>query len=144
MLEDRLNILHHRVITSFCGVMEFRAFTEYAYTMLSQAASITTDEEAGIVIDYTQFGSWLGISNRHVEMKDLPIEMQKAKEDYLLSLVHQHQVSLFEHIFFDILRVVLLQSPIRLSGDRKIEYSVVFSASTRDEIHTCDHRPRIE
>ena len=134
MIEEELSILRSRVVEEFCGVMEFKAFTDFAYLMSSGAAAANADTGGGAVLGYADFGPYLGVPNRTVEMRDIPRHIQAAKDGYFLALVHQHQVALFEHILFDVLRVVLLNQPIRLPSDRKIEYSVIVSAPSKAEI----------
>lgn len=128
MIQEELAALRARTIQEFCGVMEFKAFTDFAYLTSSQATG------GGAVLGYEKFGPHLGVPNRIVEARDVPSHIEAAKDGYFLSLVHQHQVAIFEHIFFDVLRVILLNQPVRLPSDRKIEYSVVVAAASKGDI----------
>lgn len=134
MIEEDLVKLRSRTIEEFCGVMEFKAFTDFAYMRSSQAAAANAHASGGTIIDYDDFGPHLGVPSKTVLTRDLPRHITAAKDGYFLLLVHQHQVALFEHILFDVLRVVLLNQPIRLPNDRKIEYSVVVAAPSKAEI----------
>jgi hypothetical protein len=134
MIQEELAALRVRTIREFCGVMEFKAFTDLAYLTSSQEISASPHTDGGAILSYADFGPHLGVPDETVEASDLPHRIEAAKDGYFLSLVHQHQVAIFEHILFDILRVILLEQPIRLPSDRKIEYSVVVAAPSKAEI----------
>lgn len=54
---------------------------------------------------------------------------------YFLSLVHQQQVSLFEHLFFDLVRILLLdKADERLSKKKQIDYATIFDSNTKEDL----------
>lgn len=133
MLIDSLISLRARVIKEFCAVMEFKAFTDLAYKFSADYTKTLSSEEQ-IVIGYSAFAHSLGLSDRTIKIIELPNHFTRAKDDHFLSLVHQQQVALFEDFFFDMLRNLLADQPLRLPSKRQIEYSVIVNSRTKDEI----------
>lgn len=133
MIVDQLNSLRERVIKEFCDVMEFKAFTDLAYVLGSERAHQFPERHA-FRIRYTEFAHTIGLSDKDIILNDLPNHFSQAKDGYLFSLVHQHQVALFEHFFFDILRLLVTNHPLHLPGNKKVEYSIILKADTKDDI----------
>lgn len=133
MLADALKFLRERVVKDFCGVMEFKAFTSLAYQFAFEHAK-TLPENARFIVSYSNFAHSIGLSDKTVSPPELATLFEEARNKHFLSLVHQHQVALFEHLFFDMLRLLLADQPLRLPGKRQIEYSVIVAAKTKDEI----------
>jgi hypothetical protein len=133
LLVDGLKSLRERVIQEFCGIMEFKAFTNLAY-QLSSAHAKTLPLTNIFVIGYSDFAHSIGLPNKTVKPTELATHFERAMDEHFLSLVHQHQVALFEHLFFDMLRLLLSDQPLHLPSKRQIEYSVIVAAQTKDEI----------
>ncbi|MBU2640952.1 MAG: hypothetical protein KJ889_04035 [Gammaproteobacteria bacterium] len=113
--------------------MEFKAFTTLAYQFAFEHAK-TLPENARFVVSYSNFAHSIGLPDNVVNALGLATIFEEARDKHFLSLVHQHQVALFEHLFFDMLRLLLTDQPLRLPGKRQIEYSVIVAANTKDEI----------
>jgi hypothetical protein len=133
LLINALKSLRERVVKEFCGVMEFKAFTDLAY-QLSSANAKSLMGDTNVTILYSGFAHSIGLSDKTVKPTELAMQFARAKDEYFLSLVHQHQVALFEHLFFDMLRLLLTNQPLHLPSKRQIEYSVIVAAQTKDEI----------
>ncbi|MDY6865374.1 MAG: hypothetical protein SVY15_05310 [Halobacteriota archaeon] len=113
MLVDRLKLIRERTIDGFCAVMEFKAFTDLAYIKASQYAKELPTQEP-YVIGYSDFAPSLGLPDKVVSPNEFLGFLEKAKETHLFPFVHQHQFTLFELLFFDILHVVLSHHPQHL------------------------------
>lgn len=129
MIKEELSALRKRTVQEFCRIMEFKALTDFAYMRALQTATNDT-----LTIGYETFGPYLGVADRLIHGDGVPRQIKQAKDDYFLSLVHQQQVAIFEHILFGTLRIVLIGQPIRLPKERKIEYSVILSSATKEDI----------
>lgn len=136
MIVERLKSLRERVAKEFCRAIEFKAFSDMAYQMASTQAKTIPSDKNKFTIAYTKFAHSLGLSDKTINAHELAAYLDHAKDDHLLSMVHQHQVALFEHLFFDILRLLLTDQPLHLPSKRQIEYSVIVAAQTKDEIIT--------
>jgi len=133
MLKQSLTSLRERTVREFCACMEFKAFTHIAYEMATDLAK-RPDVVGEITIGYDAFAKEFGIANRVVNLKEMPKDFARAKEGNFLPMIHQYQVALFEHIFFDVLRLILINHPLLLPGKRQVEYSIILKASNKDEI----------
>lgn len=133
MLSDELEALRVRVVEDFCGVMEFSAFTTLAY-LLSTNHSKSMSPENEFVIGYSEFANSIGLVDKTVKPSELGDIFAFAKDNYFLALVHQHQVALFENAFFEIIRILLIDQPLRLPSKKQIEYSSIINSVSREEI----------
>lgn len=113
--------------------MEFKAFTSLAY-QFAFAHAETLPRNGKFILSYSNFAHSIGLSDKEVNASELAVLFGEARDNHFLSLVHQHQVALFEHLFFDMLRLLLSDQPLRLPGKRQIEYSVIVAAKTKDEV----------
>jgi hypothetical protein len=116
--------------------MEFKAFTSMAYQMASEQAKTIPTDKKQYIIGYSKFAHSIGLSDKTVSPHELAVHLEHAYDEYFLSMIHQHQVELFEHLFFDVLRLILTDQPLHLRGKRQIEYYVVVASQTKDEIIT--------
>lgn len=133
MLIQKLQDLRNRTVESFCGAMEFRAITQLTYDLATEGAT-APGAAGGAIIGYEQFAKHLGVKNLNIEVEDFPKKIEEAKNSYLLFLAHQQQVALFEHILFDVLRDIIVDQPLRLPSDKKIDYQTIILASDKEEI----------
>jgi len=133
MIVERLKSLRERVVKEFCTAIEFKGFTILAYQMASEQAKALPSNNK-YTIGYSEFAHSLGLLDKTVKSPELAVHFEHAKEQHFFSLVHQHQVALFEHLFFDTLRLLLTDQPMHLPGKRQIEYSVIVAAQTKDEV----------
>jgi len=134
LLVDALKIFRERVVKQFCAVMEFKAFTDLAYQVTSKQANTMPPDWPSFVIGYSTFAHSFGLSDLTIKAKELPTHLTRAKDEYLAPLMFQNQVALFEYLFFDMLRLLLVDKPLHLPSNRKIEYSEIFDAQTKEEI----------
>ena len=72
--------------------------------------------------------------DQEVNINDLPNYLDNAKQNYFFSLIHQQQVALFEHLFFDFIKILLLDRPERLSKKKQIDYGTIFEVSSKEEL----------
>jgi hypothetical protein len=136
VIVERLISLRERIVNEFCRAMEFKAFSDMAYQMASAQAKAIPSDKKKFIIGYSKFAHSLGLSDKTINAHELAVQLDHAKDEHLLSMVHQHQVALFEHLFFDILRLLLTDQPLHLPSKRQIEYSVIVAVQTKDEIIT--------
>ena len=133
MLHLQLQQLRTRVVDDLCAAMEFKAFTHLAYNMAAEHCNCAT-AGSGVTLGYTEFAHMLGLPDKTIPTGELAGHFTCALEGPFLSLVHQHQVVIFESGFFDLLQILLTDQPLRLPGKRQIEYSVVVAARSKEEI----------
>ena len=133
LLLESLKSLRSRILEDFCAAMEFKAFTDLAYIFGAKYSSQPESTEK-IILGHSEYAGEFGLSDQEVNISELPKFFDRAKESYLFSFVHQHQVSLFENIFFDLLRLILQDQPLHMSGKRQIDYITILKAETKDEI----------
>ncbi len=133
MLIESLESLRSRVITDFCAVMEFKLYTDLAYILSGEYTKSIPGGE--FIIDYPAIAPFLSLAPNIINPYELPHRLEQAKNSYLLLLVHQQQVAIFENSFFDILRTLFIDQPLRLPNkQRQIEYSIIINAQDKDEI----------
>src|SRR5208283_2896715 len=116
--------------------MEFRALTNMAYHMASSQSKAILSDKPALIIGYSDFARPIILPDKPLTHRELADYLEHAEEEYLLSMITQHQVALFEHFFFDILRIILTDKPLHLPDKKQIEYSLIFAAQTKDEIIT--------
>jgi hypothetical protein len=132
MVVQKLVAIRDRTIREFTGIMEFKAVTQLAYKVGAEFGQ--SEPRANFRIGYSQFAGSIGLADKDFSASELVSEFQGAEDEYLLSFVLQHQVAIFENLFFDILKALLFDHPVRLPKDRQIEYSTILNAATRDDI----------
>jgi hypothetical protein len=132
-LFQALGSLRTAMVDEFCAAVEFKAFTELAYVFATQY-TIPQVQSAPVTIGYSQFAGATGLADRTFPAADIQGHIRTAKERYFFSLIHQHQVALFEHNFFRLIRLLIEHEPRHLSGKRQLEYALVLNAKTREEI----------
>ncbi len=128
-----LRALRTQAINNFCAVMEFKAYTQLGYQFASNFAA-TMPQQTAITIGYSEFAHGLGLQNKTVLPNELSGYFTRAYDEHFLQLIVQHQIALFESMFFDALRTVLIAQPIRLPSKRQVEYGVIVSAVDKDQI----------
>jgi len=133
LLAEELRDLKARTVEEFCAVMEFKAFTDLAYQMGSDYAKKLPDKK-NFRIQYSEFAHRVGLPDKDVTPPDLPGYFQRFRDPLLFELIHQKQVATFEALLFDAMRALLLDEPRRLPKGRKIDYSAVIEAASRDEV----------
>lgn len=114
--------------------MEFKVFTDLAYIFASEHVTTGHETTEKAVIAYSQFASEFGIPDQQTLISDLPAYFASAKEKYFLSMVHQQQIALFEHFFFDLIRVLLMDRPERMSKKKQIDYATILESDTKEDI----------
>ncbi|TAJ93212.1 MAG: hypothetical protein EPO31_03100 [Gammaproteobacteria bacterium] len=130
---EELKNLKKTIIESFREAMEFKAFTDLSYLFATNFVQIP-GSKIRIVLGHSQYGGAVGLSDQEVTSADLPNHFSTAKNNYFFSLIHQQQVSLFESLFFDVIRILLSDRPERLSKKKQIDYESIFSSDTKEEI----------
>lgn len=133
MLIKELKEHRNLVIVSFRDAMEFKAFTDLSYILATKLVN-KYERDLKIALQHSLYGSAAGMTDQLVTSVDLPTYFSTAKDKYFYSLVHQQQVSLFENLFFDLLRILLLDRPERLSKKKQIDYEVIFNSQTKEEL----------
>ncbi len=133
MIGESLKSLRCRVIQQFKDVMEFKAFTTLAYNYATSHAKSLPAKEV-LTIKYATFAASIGLQDIKITSADLPPQYEKAQNEFLLSLVHQQQLAIFEQQLFDVLELLLLDQPMRMSSRKQVAYSVITAAQTREEI----------
>jgi hypothetical protein len=113
--------------------MEFKAIGQMAYKMATEHCNCA-NATPGIILGYSEFAHSIGLSDKPIARAELPTHFAEAAGEPFLSLIHQQQIVIFEAAFFDMLKLVLQDQPLRLSGRRQLEYAVVLGAASRDEI----------
>ena len=133
MLITKLKSHRELIIDSFRDAMEFKAFTDLSY-MFATKYTKNPGNNQKIILGHSNYGSTIGLTDQEVKLSDLPDYFFSAKNKYFLSLVHQQQVSLFEHLFFDLIRILLLDRPERLSKKKQIDYETIFNSDTKEDL----------
>lgn len=133
MLVGELEQHKEKILNEFRGVMEFKAFTDLAY-MFAKTSSELTDKNRKLVLGYSDYASEVGMVDQEVNVSDLPDYFDNVKQEYFFSLVHQQQVTLFEHHFFHLVRIFLLDRPERLSKKKQIDYATIFETTSKEEL----------
>lgn len=133
MLVDGLKAHRARIIRELREAMEFKAFTDLAYVMATALVQ-GSGKFHPIVLGFSDFASAAGMQDEVVAKDMLPLRFAKAKENYFFAMVHEHQVALFEHLFFDELRLLLLHQPKHLSRKKQIDYGTVLDATDKEQL----------
>lgn len=133
MLVEKLREHRGLIVQSFRDAMEFKAFTDLSYMFATNFVEIPGNN-IRIILGHSQYGSAAGMLDQEVSSADLPNHLSVAKNRYFFSLVHQQQVSLFESLFFDLLRILFLDRPERLPKKRQIDYEAILGSQTKEEI----------
>lgn len=133
LLKDTLENHRKRIVESFREAMEFKAYTDLAFHLASEFSQHPSMNYQ-FVLGHSDYGSHLGLVDTEVLVPDLPKTFLPIKENYLLSFVHQNQVSLFEHLFFDLLKIMISHQPQSLSGKKQVDYSTVFEAESKEAL----------
>lgn len=133
MLLEELRRHRLLIVDSFREAMEFKAFTDLSYMLATKFVEIPENERK-MVLGHSMYGSVVGLSDQEVNFSDLPSHFSAAKNNYFFSLVHQQQVSLFEHLLFDLIRILLLDRPERLSKKKQIDYETIFISETKEDL----------
>lgn len=133
MLVDELKQHKEKVLSEFRDAMEFKAFTDLAY-MFAKEFSGLPENNRRLFLGHSQYASEVGMVDQEVNINDLPDYFDNAKENYFFSLIHQQQIALFEHLFFDLIKIFLLDRPERLSKKKQIDYGSIFEVSSKEEL----------
>jgi len=110
VLVEELKKHRRLVVESFREAMEFKAFTDISYLFATKFVNIPGNN-IKLILGHSQYGGAAGMSDQEVTSLDLPNHFSVAKNKYFFSLVHQQQVALFEGLFFDLIRILLLDRP---------------------------------
>ena len=133
MLIESLQNHRTKIIESFREAMEFKAYTDLAFNLASEFSQQPA-MNTRFILGHSNYASHLGLVDTEVIVPNLPKIFSPIKDDYLLSFVHQNQVSLFEHLFFDLLKIIITNQPQSLSGKKQIDYSTIFQAESKEEL----------
>ncbi|WP_284381187.1 hypothetical protein [Litoribrevibacter albus] len=133
MLVSKLTNHKEKILKEFKDAMEFKAFTDLAY-LLATNVSEAPGNNSKFTLGYSEYANKFGLTDQEVNIKDLKVHFENAKTRYLDFLVHQQQVSLFEHSFFDLLKILLLDKPERLSKKKQIDYGAIIEADCIDDL----------
>lgn len=133
MLVETLKEHRSHILKEFSAAMDFKAFTSLAYIFASEYAKLRPPHDT-VGLRYADLVNPGDLPNKSILVSSLPKHFMEAQDKYLFSLIHQHQVSLFEHLYFDLLRLILKDQPQRLSGNKQIDYATILNASTKEEI----------
>jgi len=133
LLIETLQNHRTKIIESFREAMEFKAYTDLAFNLAGDFSQQPTMNHR-FILGHSSYGSHLGLEDTEVVVSNLPTIFSPIKGDYLLSFVHQNQVSLFEHLFFDLLKIVITNQPQSLSGKKQIDYATIFQAESKEEL----------
>lgn len=133
MLVDDLRSIKKIIIDSFRDAMEFKAFTDLSYVLATEFAQIPRNNRK-FVLSHSKYGAAVGLSDQVIAISDMPNHFSTTKNKYFFSLIHQQQVSMFESLFFDIIRIILIDKPERLSKKKQIDYESILSSDTKEEI----------
>jgi hypothetical protein len=134
MIVENLKKHREHIRTSFCEAMEFKAFTELAYLFATKYIDTTPGPPREVVLGYSDYASEIGMSDQNIPSSELPAYFASVKEKYFLSMVHQQQIALFEHLFFDLIRILLVDKPERLPKKKQIDYATILESDTKDAI----------
>lgn len=132
MLIESLQQYRSRIIESFREATEFRAITELSFIYANEYVS-EHKKDIQITLAHSSYGKHLGIADQKLNGSNLPKHLGKAAEHFF-PFVHQHHVSLFEHLFFDLLRIILLDQPESLSRKKQIDYAIILEAESKADI----------
>jgi hypothetical protein len=113
--------------------MEFKAFTDLSFMLATRFVS-QPNMNSRFILGHSDYGKHLGVTDQEIVLSDLPKLFSKTKDGYYFSFVHQHQVAIFEHMFFDLLRIILKNQPRSISGKKQIDYATIFEADSKDDI----------
>jgi len=133
MLVEKLKEHRSHILKEFNEIMNFKAFTTLAYIFASDYAKQHPPHKT-VSLPYTDSVNPGEPTNKSISFSSLPEYFIEVQDKYLFSLIHQHQVSLFEHLYFDLLRLILENRPQHLSGNKQIDYTTILNASTKEEI----------
>ena len=133
MLVEKLKKHRSLVVDSFRESMEFKAFTDLSYMFATEFAKIPGNN-IKITLGHSEYGGVVGMSDQEVTHSDLPDHFSSARNAYFFSLVHQQQVALFESLFFDLVRILLVDRPERLSKKKQVDYETIICSETKEEI----------
>lgn len=130
---ESLNQLRERAISEFCFSMDFKAFTGLSYKFAIEHAA---HEAPGTIfhIPYSRFVDQFTTESKAINLASFPEEIAKIRDRHFLPLVHQHQVAVFEYLYFDLLRILLLNQPKHLSQNKKIDFGAILAAESREAI----------
>lgn len=134
MLVEHLKNHRILIVNSFREAMEFKAFTDLSYVFATEYVKTPIMSRKRIVLGHSDYGSSVGLIDQEVKISSLPKCFLDAKNMYFFSLVHQQQVALFEHLFFDLLRLIILDRPDRLSKKKQIDYETIFTSDSKEEL----------
>jgi hypothetical protein len=135
LIVEELKEHREYILTSFRGAMEFNVFTDLAYIFASEYSTTSHEATGKVKIAYSQFASEFEIPDKQILISELPAYFfESAKDKYLLSMVHQQQIALFEHFFFDLIRVLLMDRPERISKKKHIDYATILESDTKEDI----------
>lgn len=133
MLVDELKQHKEKVVAEFREAMEFKAFTDLAYVFAKEFAGLPGNNRK-LVLGHSQYASEVGMVDQEVNLNDLPSHLDNAKQNYFFSLIHQQQVALFEHLFFDLIKILILDRPERISKKKQIDYGTIFEVSSKEDL----------
>lgn len=134
MIDEKLKLHRESIISSFKNIMEFKAFTQLAYSLASQFATLEGISDRPLILGHSSYASEVGMTDESLIMSQLPNKFKTSQETHFMSLVHQQQVALFEHLFFDLIKIILIDRPERISKKKQIDYATIFDAESKDQL----------
>lgn len=134
MIIEKLKKLKQNIVDLFQESMEFKAFTSLAYMFANEYSQEDKLKNATIHLAHSEYSGKVKLSDQTLVISEIPKFLDKVQNKYFFSLVHQQQVSLFENLFFDIIKIILDDRPERLSDKKQINYKVIFESETKEEL----------
>jgi len=75
-----------------------------------------------------------GLLNKTFNQDYIKQKIESYEKEYLIKLVFQHCVSIFEFWFYDILKIILKDNENRINQKRKIDVSTILSAHSIEDL----------
>lgn len=122
-----------KIIQSFREAMEFKAYTQIAFLLANETA-VQPNMSDRFIMGHSSYGNHLDLIDEEVAIYDLPKLFKPVIDNYLLSFVHQNQVSLFESLFFELLGIIIANQPRCLPDKKSISYGMVFESNSKEDL----------
>jgi len=121
---DEINDLENRSLSELKAAYEFRAQTTLAYQTFEKNC---TKENAEQRIENPVTGS-------SITRAELVQVFEGYQKHYLIFLVFQYFISVFESFFFDFLKILLVNEPRHLSQKKKVEVKEIVSSADNQRL----------
>ncbi|EIV1709770.1 hypothetical protein ACEV85_23150 [Vibrio parahaemolyticus] len=134
MVKEQLEQHKTQVLSAFKDIMHFKAMTQLAYNMGAEHSRLPAVSNRKLRLAHSMYASEVGMHDEEVKMSELGDKFKLSETTHFFSLIHQQQVALFEHLFFDMVKIILVDRPERLPNKKKIDYAVIFESESKEEI----------